>query len=117
MFAGLGTGAYHSFKTNYDAITGNASRNLVTVSTSSTHGLITNDFVNIDVNPLVEVTYTIKFDDLNRRTVINPRDFADADVDVNANSIEILNHGFVTGQKVIHTAACPAWGLFEGGMY
>jgi len=117
MFAGLGTGAYHSFKTNYDAITGNASRNLVTVSTSSTHGLITNDFVNIDVNPSVEVTYTIKYDDLNRRTVINPRDFADADVDINANSIEILNHGFVTGQKVIHTAASPAGGLIEGGMY
>ena len=117
MFAGLGTGTYHSFKTNYGAITGNASRNLVTVSTSSTHGLITNDFVNISVNPSIESTYTIKYNDLNRRTVINPRDFADADVDINANSIEILNHGFVTGQKVIHTAASPAGGLIEGGMY
>ena len=117
MFAGLGTGTYHSFKTNYSAITGNVSRNLVTVSTASTHGLTTNDIVDIDVNPSIGSTYKIVYNDLNRRTVIDPRDFADADVDINANSIEILNHGYTTGQKVIHTAATPAGGLIEGGMY
>ena len=117
MFAGLGTGTYHSFKTNYEAITGNISRNLVTVSTASTHGLTTDNIVNIDVNPLIGSTYIIKYNDLNRRFVVNPRDFADADVDITANSIEILNHGFITGQKVIHTAATPAGGLIEGGMY
>ena len=117
MFAGLGTGTYHSLKTNYDAITGKVSRNLVTVSTSSTHGLITNDLVDIDVNPSIGSTYKVVYNDLNRRTVVNPRDFADADIDVNADSIEILNHGYTTGQKVIHTAATPAGGLIEGGMY
>ena len=117
MFAGLVTGVYHSFKTNYNAITGNISRNLVTVSTASTHGLIDNDIIDIDVNPSIGSTYVIKYNDLNRRFVVNPRDFADADVNINSNSIEILNHGYTTGQKVIHTAATPAGGLIEGGMY
>ena len=117
MFAGLGTGVYHSFKTNYSPIIGNVSRNLVTVSTSSTHGLIDNDLVNIDVNPSIASTYKIVYNDLNRRTVVNPRDFADADIDINADSIEIMNHGYITGQRVIHTAATPAGGLTEGGIY
>jgi len=117
LFAGLGTGTYHSFKTNYEAITGKVSRNLVTVSTANTHGLSTDDIIDIDVNPSIGSTYIIKYNDLNRRFVVNPRDFADADVDIDANSIEILNHGFITGQKVIHTAASPAGGLIEGGMY
>ena len=117
LFAGLGTGTYHSFKTNYEAITATASRNLVTVSTASTHGLITDDIVDIDVSPSIGSTFIVKYNDLNRRFVVNPRDFADADIDIAANSIEILNHGFTTGQKVIHTAATPAGGLIEGGMY
>ena len=117
MFAGLGTGTYHSFKTNYSAITGKVSRNLVTVSTSSTHGLTTNDLIDIDVNPSIGSTYKMVYNDLNRRTVIDPRDFGDADIDIDANSIEILNHGYITGQKVIYTAATPAGGLSEGQMY
>ena len=38
-------------------------------------------------------------------------------MDPNADSIEIENHGYITGQKVIYTAATPAVGLSEGGMY
>ena len=117
FFAGLGTNTYHSFKTNYESITGNVSRNLVTVSTADTHGLVSQDVVDIDVSPSIGSTFVIKYNDLNRRVVVNPRDFADADIDIDANSIEILNHGFITGQKVIHTAASPAGGLIEGGMY
>ena len=117
MFAGLGTGTYHSFQTQFDSITATASRNLVTVSTASTHGMVDNDIVDVDVNPSIASTYKIVYNNLNRRFVVNPRDFADADFDITTNSIHILNHGFVTGQKVIYTAATPAGGLIEGGMY
>ena len=38
-FVGLGTGLYHSFTTNYDTITGELQRNIVTVATAQTHGI------------------------------------------------------------------------------
>ena len=117
FFSGIGTGVYHSFKTNYEPITGNVKRNLVTVSTGETHGLTSGDIVNIDVNPSIASTYIVKYNDYNRRIVINPRDFSTGDVDITTNSITIVDHGYFTGQKVIHTAATPSTGLLDNGMY
>ena len=57
FFTGLGTGLYHSFTTNFDPITAEMKRNLVTVSTASTHGLEGSDTVYVDVNPST-VSYT-----------------------------------------------------------
>jgi hypothetical protein len=117
FFSGIGTGVYQSFKTNYEPITGIVKRNLVTVSTGDTHGLSSGDYVTIDVNPSIASTYIVKYNDYNRRIVINPRDFAIADVDIVTNSITILEHGYFTGQKVIHTADTPSTGLVDNGMY
>ena len=39
FFRSVGTGDTHSFTTNHTVLTGNVDRNLVTVSTASTHGL------------------------------------------------------------------------------
>ena len=116
-FAGIGTGVFHSFKTNYKPITGTVTRNLITVSTGSSHGLVTNDKVIIDVNPSVAATFNVSYNDYNRRIIINPRDFADADIDVANNTIRIFDHGYFTGQKIIHTAATPILGLSENRIY
>ena len=75
FFTGIGTGTYHSFETNYDSIIGNISRNLVTVSTSQTHGLTAEDSVYISVNPSISTTFVVKYNDYNRRLVINSKDF------------------------------------------
>ena len=75
FFTGIGTETYHSFETNYDSIIGNISRNLVTVSTSQTHGLTAEDFVYISVNPSISTTFAVKYNDYNRRLVINSKDF------------------------------------------
>ena len=49
FFTGIGTGVFHSLRTNLqNVLSGSASKNLVTVSTSSTHGLLVNDSVKID---------------------------------------------------------------------
>ena len=117
FFSGIGTGVYHSFKTNYTPITGRIKRNLVTVSTASTHGLISGNNIEVDVNPTNIVTYKVVYNDYNRRIVINQRSFGNADVDVDTNSITISDHGYYTGQKVIHTAASPSGGLLDNGMY
>ena len=58
-FIGVGTNTYHSLKTNYDNIlTGSLSRSTVTVSTASTHGLLSDDNVELLIQP--GITTTIK---------------------------------------------------------
>jgi hypothetical protein len=116
-FTGIGTGVHHSFKTNYDSIFGNISRNLVTVSTSQTHGLTTGDFVNISINPSISTTFNVKYNEYNRRLVINSKDFISVGVSTNTNSISITNHGFINGQKIIHSSISPCGGLQHDKIY
>jgi len=114
-FISNGSGVYHSFKTNFSVITGTVERNIVTVSCASTHGLNNDDTVYIDVNPSISTTITVKYDDYNRKAVINPRAFAG--VNTSTNTITISNHGFYNGQKVIHTSTAPAGGLQNESEY
>lgn len=117
FFAGIGTNVYHSFKTNYSPLTCKITRNLVTVSTAGTHGLVSGDIVDIDVNPSITTSFSVKYDDYNRRTLINSKSFSSAGVSTNSNTFTIQDHGFETGQKVIHTATLPAQGLSNNGIY
>jgi len=100
FFTGIGTGLYHSFKTNYsNVLSGQLNRSLVTVSTSSTHGLRASDSVTLKVNPGITTTIKVAYNDYNRRLVINPRSFSESDIDVSSNSITISKHGYVNGTK------------------
>jgi hypothetical protein len=110
-FMGLGSGVYHSFKTNFDVISGTIERNLVTVSCSSTHGLNNNDTVYVNVNPSISTTFTVKYNDYNRKIGINPKTFVSVGVNTFTNTITIQDHQLYNGQKVIHTSSSPAGGL------
>ena len=114
-FISNGSGVYHSFKTNFSVITGTIERNIVTVSCASTHGLTNDDAVHINVNPVITTTFTVKYDDYNRKVVVNPKSFAG--VTTSTNTITISNHGFYNGQKVIHTSTAPSGGLQNEGEY
>ena len=117
LFTGIGTGVYHSFRTNYSVITGTVSRNIVTVSTAQTHGLLNNDFVEIDVNPSITTSITVKYDDYNRKILLNSKSFTALDVDITNNSITLTNHNLRTGDKVIHTSSSPSGGLSNEATY
>ena len=110
-FNDFGSGDYHSFKTTYNNLIGNISKNNVTVSTSQTHGLLNNDIVFVDVNPSIAATFTIKYNDYNRKLLLNPKDFTSSDININTNTITINDHGFVRGQKVVYTSPSPSVGL------
>ena len=117
-FMNVGVGDTHSFKTNYDnTLVGNVSRNLVTVSTASTHGLSNGDTVVMSVKPGITTTFVVSYDDFNRRLVINPRSFALTDVDIDNDLITIPNHGYSNGQKLIHTSSSPSFGLNNEQIY
>ena len=115
-FTSTGTGNNHSFKSNYtNTLIGNISKNVVTVSTAETHGLSLFDNVNINVTPGISTTLIVKYDDYNRRLVINPRTFSS--IDTINNIITINNHKYYTGQKIIYTATTSATGLVNSGIY
>jgi hypothetical protein len=113
----FGIGDYHSFQTTYDTLVGNISRNTVTVSTSQTHGLLNNDTVFVDVNPSIATTFTVKYNDYNRKLLLNPKNFDSSNINITTNTITINNHGFAKGQKVIYTSSSPSVGLEDNKEY
>lgn len=116
-FTGIGTGTYHSFKTNYPKLTGKASRNVVTVSTAQTHGLANNDYVFVNVNPGFSTSIAIRYNDYNRKILINSRSFVSGDVNISSNSITITNHNFENGQKIVYNSSSPSGGLINNKIY
>lgn len=114
----IGSGENHSFKTNYDEILiGELSKNIVTVSTASTHGLSKNDLIEVDCFPGISTTIIVKYNDKHRRLVVNPKSFTAFDVDIVKNTIFIENHGYFTGQKIIYTSSSPIGGLSNDEIY
>ena len=118
FFIGIGTGLNHSFKTNHsNVLSGNIKRSLATVSTSSTHGLLANDAIDLKVLPGITTTVNVAYNDFNRRLVINPRTFASGNVNTTNNTITIPKHDYVSGQKVIYTATTASGGLANNQIY
>ena len=50
-------------------------KNIVTVSTASTHGLNLNDNVKVTIKPTGDQTVDVRYDDFNRRIVFDPVGF------------------------------------------
>ena len=117
FFTGFGTGVYHSFKTNFSVITAKLERNQVTLQTKQAHGIQGRHEVDIDVSPSISTTVTLKYNDFNRRVIVNPKDFTAVGVNTSTNTITINNHGYETGEKIIHTSSIPAVGLSNNGIY
>jgi hypothetical protein len=116
-FTSVGTGENHSFKTTYNGLFGDISKNTVTVSTAQTHGLLNNDAVFVEVNPSISTTFTFKYSDYNRKILVNPKDFISGGINTLTSTITISNHKFERGQKVIHTATIPSIGLENNKEY
>ena len=117
-FTGLGTGVYHSFKTIKDyVVTGEANKNVVTVATASTHGLMLGDNIRSNIKPGIHTSITVKYNDYNRRIVFDPKSFVAGDIDTTNNTITITDHGLNDGDKVIHTASTSSGGLENEKIY
>ena len=117
-FTGIGTGVYHSFTTRYqNTLIGQVSKNVATVLTSPTTGLTVGDSVIVNVKSGISTTVVVKYNDYNRRLVINPKSFVSGDVDVIRCIITINNHGYKQGQKIIHTSSSPSGGLINEKIY
>ena len=114
----IGSGENHSFSTNYkNILTGNISKNEVTVSTASSHGLRIGDSVVMNIISGISTQISLEYNDYNRRTIINKLNFLSSNIDTAKNTITIPNHGLYTSQKVIYTSSSPSVGLSNEGIY
>ena len=77
-------------------------KNRVTVSTATTHGLSSDHRVLFDIQPKVEKTVVVKYNDFNRNILIDPKSFSYTGISTETGIITIQDHGFSTGDK-IHT--------------
>ena len=115
-FNSVGIGDIHSFKTNYENIfSGQITNNKVIVTTEESHELSLFDNIDIEVKPSISTSFTVKYNDFNRRLVINPISFSS--VNTATGTITIDNHKYKTGQKVIYTAETPSIGLVNNQIY
>ena len=103
FFQDYGSGNKHSLETDYsNTLSGLINRNVVTVSTASTHNLVANETIKVDVFPGITTTIKLSYNEASRRVVGNKLNFARSNVNLLSNVITVPNHGFVTGQKVVY---------------
>jgi hypothetical protein len=108
-FTDLGTGNVHSFTANSDAKNkGNISNNVIDVILTERHNLNRFDSIRLEILSGVGVTYKAYYNTPNRRIVFNKKSFTSSNVSVENNLINIENHGYYSGQKVIHKSSTPS---------
>ena len=75
FYSGHGTGTKHSLKPQKEEITGFIEKVVGTVVCKENHGLLQNDKVSISLTPGITTSYQVEYDDLTKRTIINPKIF------------------------------------------
>jgi hypothetical protein len=108
----------HKISVSYDKkLKSKIIKNLVTVETNTEHNLNLGDYVNLNCLSGISTTIKVKYNDYNRRMVIGEFNFLASDVNIEYNSIQIYNHNFKNGDKVIHQSSIPCGGLENEKIY
>ena len=117
FFSGFGSGVKHSLKPQKEEITGFVEKIVGTVVCKENHNLIQNDRIKISLKPGITTSFDVQFDDLTKRTIINPKDFGTSNVNTTTSVITLNNHGFKTGDKVLYKSTDVASPLINGEVY
>ncbi len=112
-------GTEHSFTTSNKEYIGTVKRFDVIVDTVSDHTLKTNDTVTIHVQPKTTLSKTIQYDSVARKTIVDPKYFGTSAVGVGTSlsTINISNHNYNSGDKVLYTSSNPITPLISKGEY
>ena len=115
-FTGVGTNTYHSFKTIYDnVLTVETNQNNVNVSTAETHGLSLQDTITLNLESSATKTLVVKYNDYNRRFVVNPLTISS--VDTETNTLLIANNNLNFGEKILFEETTEIQGLVNNRLY
>ncbi len=114
----VGLGSYHSFKTNISSVLSSRfSKNVVTVSTASTHGIKVRDRITTDVNPTTTTEISVIYDDYNRRIVFDPDTIEPAGINTVFDTFTVPENKYQIGDKVIYSSVIPDPSLSNKGLY
>ena len=117
FFSGHGTGVKHSLKPQKTEVTGFIQKNVGTVVCKESHNLKSGDRISLSVVPGITTSYKIEFDEVTKRTIINPLEFGASGVDTSEDTITISGHGYKTGDKVLYQSSNPITPLFNNFTY
>ena len=116
FFTGIGTNTYHSLKTTKNnVLTTELLKNVVNVSLAESHGLSLLSTVDVEVLPANTKTVVVKYNDTNRRFVVDPLNVSS--VDLVDNTVTINNHQFIFGEKVLFEKTSGFDGLVNENLY
>jgi len=112
-------GSAHSLSTTNKKITGTIITSSGIITTNVSHGLVTGDMVSISLSSSIENEIKIKFDQINRKLLVNQILFSDSDVSILNNTINLSSYvnEIKNGDKVTYFASTPIGGLTDGGTY
>ena len=122
--SGIGSGLYN-FTTQYEQVLGDVDKVVSTVTTkvaaanTTTHNLQNGDVIKMNVVPNLSVgigtttPISVRYNSEFEKLIIDPTTFAAADVET--NRLDLINHGFETGDKVLYDG--NATGLSTGLYY
>jgi len=97
-------------ESSYNQITGSVSRIKSTVSVSTYHGMSVGDSVTLTVTPNLSVgigtstAIRVLRDSATEKILINPIGFSSTGINTNTNTINLVNHGLETGDKVKYSS-------------
>ena len=81
------------------------------------HNLQSDDRISLSVTPGITTSFDIEFDEVTKRTIIDPLEFGASGVDTSNDTITIIGHGYKTGDKVLYKSSNPANPLFHNFTY
>ena len=116
-FHTAGAGVTHSFSTQDTQLTGILEKVVVTATATTAHGLGLGDTVFLNVSPGITSTYSLRFNDYNRKATVGLATFVQDNININQNTITIVNHGLTTGDKIIYESSSVVSGLSNNGVY
>jgi hypothetical protein len=117
---------FYNLTSNYPQSLAKVQKIKTTVSTSSTHGLLSGDTIELTVNPNLSVGIgtssfvRLRYDSSRQNLLVNPLTFGSAGINTLSDTIAIGSHGFVTGDKVSYVGISTiaiASGITTGSYY
>lgn len=112
-------GAAHSLTTQFDTIRCSVTRNSGVVTTKTDHGLVTSDIIDLKVEDSSTNEYSLYFDNVNRKILVNKISFTNAEVSTDDNTIDIASSelSLKNGDKVAYFAENAIGGLQSSNIY
>jgi len=114
----------YSFETKFNEVTADIQKIKTQVSVSTYHNLSTGDTIELDVKPSLNVgvgssdSVNIKYNSIYKKILVNTVGFGSDKIDTLENSININNHGYLTGEKVFYDSSdLVASGLSTSGYF